>query len=73
MYVCESEIWRILIWRLQWQTAKSPNLILRQIFRLYGNCIICPQLTAAISQEGRCSSELVDLEFSIAYVIFLNP
>ena len=36
MYVRESEIWRILIWRLQRQTTKSPNLIPRQIFRLYG-------------------------------------
>ena len=36
MYVCESEIWRNLIWRLQRQTAEPPNLIPRQIFRLYG-------------------------------------
>ena len=29
--------WRILIWRLQRQTSKPPNLIPHQIFQLYGN------------------------------------
>ena len=29
-------IWRILIWRLAGRSAKPPNLIPRQIFRLYG-------------------------------------
>ena len=30
------KFWRILIWRLLKQTTKPPNLIPRQIFRLYG-------------------------------------
>ena len=30
------KFWRILIWQLLKQTAKLPNLIPRQIFRLYG-------------------------------------
>ena len=30
------KFWQILIWRLQRQTAKLPNLISRQIFWLYG-------------------------------------
>ena len=30
------KFWRILIWRLLMQTAKPPNLIPHQIFRLYG-------------------------------------
>ena len=30
------KFWRILIWQLLEQTAKPPNLIPRQIFRLYG-------------------------------------
>ena len=38
------KFWRILIWRLQRQTAKPPNLIPRQIFRLYGIPQILVQL-----------------------------
>ena len=33
----DKKFWRILIWRLLRQSAKLPNLIPHQIFRLYGN------------------------------------
>ena len=41
MYVCTCmKYWQILIWQLQKQTTKPPNLIPRQIFWLYGNIIL---------------------------------
>ena len=35
------KFWQILIWRLLKKTAKHPNLIPCQIFRLYGTAIKC--------------------------------
>ena len=59
---------RILIWRSVGRSAKAPNLIPRQIFRLYG-IIITDELPKDLPEPGSSKPNNFELKVNLCAVI----